>query len=76
MTGKADFTLEEWELVLEGPPSAAIIVVTAQRGGTIRETLAIAKAYVEARRVSGQCELLDKPVLERRHKPIVDPGGA
>jgi 2-succinyl-5-enolpyruvyl-6-hydroxy-3-cyclohexene-1-carboxylate synthase len=62
MTGKADFTQQEWELVLEGPPSAAVIVVTAQRGGTIRETLAIAKAYVEARRLSGQSELLDELV--------------
>jgi hypothetical protein len=28
MTGRADFTQEEWELVLEGPPSAGMIVVT------------------------------------------------
>jgi len=26
MTGRADFTQEEWELVLEGPPSAGMIV--------------------------------------------------
>jgi hypothetical protein len=44
MTGKADFTEQEWALVLEGPPSAGMIVLTAQRGGTIRETFAIAKA--------------------------------
>jgi 2-succinyl-5-enolpyruvyl-6-hydroxy-3-cyclohexene-1-carboxylate synthase len=69
MTGKADFTQQEWELVLEGPPSAAIIVVTAQRGGTIRETLAIAKAYVEARKLHGQSELLDEIVAA---KPEVD----
>jgi hypothetical protein len=60
MTGKADFTEQEWELVLEGPPSAGMIVVTAQRGGTIRETLAIAKAYVEARQQHGESELLDE----------------
>jgi hypothetical protein len=29
MTGKADFTPQEWELVLEGPPSAGMIVLTA-----------------------------------------------
>jgi hypothetical protein len=65
MTGKADFTADEWKLVLEGPPSAGMIVVTAQRGGTIRETLAIAKAYVEARQQHGQSELLDEIVTAR-----------
>src|SRR5947209_19483774 len=60
MTGRADFTDEEWALVLEGPTSAGMIVVTAQRGGTFRETLAMAKAYVEARQQHGQSELLDE----------------
>jgi hypothetical protein len=69
MTGKADFTPEEWELVLEGPPTAGMIVVTAQRGGTIRETLAIAKAYVEARKQHGASELLDEIVSA---KPEID----
>jgi len=69
MTGKANFTPEEWELVLEGPPSAGMIVVTAQRGGTVRETLAIAKAYVEARQQHGESELLDEVVAA---KPEVD----
>jgi hypothetical protein len=69
MTGKADFTQQEWELVLEGPPSAGMIVVTAQRGGTIRETLAIAKAYAEARQQHGESELLDEIVAA---KPEID----
>ena len=76
MTGKADFTAEEWELVIQGPPSAGIIVVTAQRGGTFRETLSIAKAYVDARQHHGESELLDeivaaKPELDhtRYHSP-------
>jgi 2-succinyl-5-enolpyruvyl-6-hydroxy-3-cyclohexene-1-carboxylate synthase len=69
MTGKADFTKQEWDLVLEGPPSAGMIVVTAQRGGTIRETLAIAKAYVEARQQHGESELLDEIVAA---KPELD----
>jgi hypothetical protein len=70
MTGRADFTQEEWELVLEGPPSAGMIVVTAQRGGTFRESIAMAKAYVEARREHGESELLDEIVAakpERDH---------
>jgi hypothetical protein len=65
MTGKADVTPEEWETVLQGPPTAGMIVVTAQRGGTFRETLSIAKAYVEARQHHGESELLDEIVSAR-----------
>ena len=65
MTGKADFTPEEWQTVLEGPPTAAMIVVTAQRGGTFRETLSIAKGYVGARQQHGESELLDEIVSAR-----------
>ena len=70
MTGRADFTPEEWELVLEAPPSAGMIVLTAQRGGSFRESIAMAKAYVEARRQHGESELLDEIVAakpERDH---------
>ncbi len=72
MTGKAAFTDEEWHSVLEGPPSAGMIVVTAGRGGTIRETFAIGKAYVEARKEHGESELLDeivsaKPQIDHTH---------
>jgi hypothetical protein len=69
MTGKADFTAEEWKVVLEAPPSAGMIVVTAQRGGTLRETIAIPKAYVEARKQHGESELLDEIVSA---KPEMD----
>jgi hypothetical protein len=70
MTGKADFTQEEWEQILEGPPSAGMIVITAQRGGTFRESIAMAKAYVEARQQHGGSELVDEIVAakpERDH---------
>jgi len=65
MTGKADFTEEEWELISEGPPSAGLIVVTAQRGGVFRETIAIPTAYVEARQLHGESQLLDEIVTAR-----------
>jgi tellurite resistance protein len=65
MTGKADFTEGDWQTVLEGPPTAGLIVVTAQRGGTFRETFAIAKAYAEARKQHGESELLDAIVSSR-----------
>jgi hypothetical protein len=70
MTTKSDFSTEEWQLVLEAPPSAGMIVVTAQRGGTFRESIAMAKAYVEARKQHGESELLDEIVAakpERDH---------
>jgi hypothetical protein len=70
MTSKSDFTADEWHLVLEGPPSAGMIVVMAQRGGSFRETIAMAKAYAEARQHHGESELLDEIVAakpERDH---------
>jgi hypothetical protein len=69
MTGKADFTAEEWDTVLEGPTSAGLIVSIAQRGGSFREALAMARAYAEARKEYGESELLDEIVS---HKPEVD----
>jgi hypothetical protein len=69
MTGRADFSEEEWETVLEGPTSAGLIVSRAQRGGTFRESFALAKAYSEARSSSGASALLDEIV---RSKPKVD----
>ncbi len=65
MTAKSDFTDEEWELVSEGPVTAGMIVLTAQSGGSIRETFALAKAYAEARGQHGESELLDVLVSEK-----------
>jgi hypothetical protein len=69
MTGKADFTEEEWELLREAPTSAGMLVVQADRGGTFRETFSMAKAYTEARREHGASQLLDDVVSE---KPAID----
>ena len=60
MTGKSAFTEEEWNLVREGPALAGMIVVTAEQGGTFRETFAMAKAYADARKQHGESELLDE----------------
>jgi len=65
MTTKSDFTAEEWELILEAPPSAGMIVLTAQKGGSVRESIAMAKAYVEARQQHGDSELLDEIVAAK-----------
>jgi hypothetical protein len=65
MTGKADFTEEEWKVVLEAPPSAGLVVILSDRGGSIRETFSMAKAYTEARQQHGESELLDQIVAAK-----------
>jgi hypothetical protein len=65
MTTKAAFSPEEWTAVLEGPLSAGMIVVTAASGGMFRETMAMSKAYVDARAMHGQSELLDEIVAAK-----------
>ena len=62
MTTKAAFSPEEWKVVLEGPPAAGMIVITAAHGGMFRETFAMSKAYAEARAQHGESELLDEIV--------------
>jgi hypothetical protein len=62
MTGKSDFTDQEWDVLREAPATAGMIVVTADKGGTFRETFAMAKAYGEARQQHGQSQLLDELV--------------
>jgi hypothetical protein len=69
MTAKAAFSPEEWKIVLEGPPTAGLIVITAARGGMFRETVAMSKAYTEARAEHGDSELLDDIVAA---KPQLD----
>jgi hypothetical protein len=69
MTTKAAFAPEEWTVVLEGPSTAGMIVITAAHGGTFRETIAMSKAYTEARGEHGESELLDEIVAA---KPKVD----
>src|SRR6478672_13677050 len=76
MTAKTDFTDEEWKVILEAPPSAGLIVIASDRGGSIRESFSMAKAYTEARQQHGESELLDeivsaKPEMDRTraHSP-------
>ena len=69
MTTNAAFSPDEWKVVLEGPPAAGLIVITAAHGGTFRETFAMSKAYAEARGEHGESELLDEIVSA---KPKVD----
>jgi hypothetical protein len=65
MTDKAAFTEEEWELVREGPPTAGMVALSAEKGGSFRETWALAKFYAEARKEHGESELLDALVADK-----------
>ncbi len=69
MTGKADFTEEEWNLVREGPPTAGMIVLVSSKGGSFRETWALAKTFAEARKQQNESELLDAIVADRPDTP-------
>ena len=65
MTQKSDFTPEEWKTVQEGPVTAGMIVLTAEGGGTFRETFALARAYTDARSKHGESQLLDEIVAAK-----------
>ena len=70
MTTKADFNGEEWELIAEAPAIAGLIVITASRGGTIRETMAMAKTYAEAQKEHTSGDLVSELVASAPH---IDP---
>jgi hypothetical protein len=70
MTKKADFNAEEWAKVVEAPVLAGLRVIAADRGGTLRESLAMGKVYAQAREQQGTSELLDELVSS---PPALDP---
>jgi hypothetical protein len=70
MTTKADFNAEEWATLVEGPLLAGMAVVTAERGGTLKESLAVGRTYAEARQHHGESPLLDAIVAT---PPAMDP---
>jgi hypothetical protein len=73
MTKKADFNAEEWSTVVDGPLYAGMRVISAERGGTLRETVAMGRVYQEAREHHGESELLDELV---KAAPSIDPDRA
>jgi hypothetical protein len=70
MTRKADFNAEEWSTVVEGPLYAGMRVISADRGGTLRESLAMGRVYQAARASHGESELLDELI---KSPPAIDP---
>jgi hypothetical protein len=69
MTRKADFNAEEWSTVVDGPLYAGMRVISADRGGSLRESLAMGRVYQEARAHHGDSELLDELV---KSPPSID----
>src|SRR5437764_11824166 len=70
MTRKADFNAEEWSTVVDGPLYAGMRLISADRGGTLRESLAMGRVYQEAREHHGDSELLNELV---KSPPSIDP---
>jgi hypothetical protein len=70
MTKKADFNAEEWSTIVDGPLYAGMRVISADRGGSVRESLAMGRVYQEAREHHGQSELLDDLI---KSPPAIDP---
>jgi hypothetical protein len=62
MTEKSQFDAEEWGLIASAPSIAAMYVIVSEKGGTLRETMAVGKAYAEAREESTGSALVDEIV--------------
>jgi hypothetical protein len=70
MTTKAAFNADEWSVVVNAPYLAALLMIAASRGGTVRETVAISRAYESARQ-QYRDELLQQLLST---PPALDPG--
>ncbi len=70
MTTKTDFNAEQWSAIVEGPPLAGMIVIAAERGGTLRESIEMSRAYTDARQGQPGGELIDELL---KSPPSIDP---
>lgn len=75
MTRKAEFNAVEWSTVTAAPALAAIAVAAADRGGTLREGLSMARAYQEARR-DAHTELIEEVLASPPGVPSTPPADA
>jgi hypothetical protein len=62
MTEKSQFDAEEWERITRAPAIAAMYVITSEKGGALRESMAVGKVYAEARESSTGSALVDEIV--------------
>jgi hypothetical protein len=49
MTTRATFNAEQWTVIANAPYLAAMLIMSSHRGGTLKETLAVSRAYASAR---------------------------
>lgn len=63
MTEKAQFDAEEWERISSAPSIAAMYVITSEKGGALRESMAVGKVYADARKSSTGSPLIDEVVV-------------
>jgi hypothetical protein len=49
MTTKASFNAEDWALITTAPALAGLLVASSEPGGNLRESVALSRAYAEAR---------------------------
>jgi len=70
MTIKAEFNAEEWSAVVDGPLYAGMHVISAERGGTLRESLAMSRVYQTAPEHHGDTQLLNELV---KSPPSLEP---
>ena len=68
MTTKAEFDAEQWSRIAAGPFVAGLTVIAADRGGTVRETVAMAKVIAEEQQGGENPELVTQ-VLQERPNP-------
>ncbi len=72
MTRKAEFDAEQWTTLTAAPALAALAVAAADRGGTLKEGLSLARAYQQARGEE-HAELVEALLAS---PPVADPQGA
>jgi hypothetical protein len=70
VTSKADFNAEDWSTVVDGPLYAGLRMIAADRGGTLRESMAMGRVYQDARAKQGTSALLDELI---KSPPAIDP---
>ena len=75
MTTKSEFNADEWDRVAQAPALAALMVMFADRGGVVRESIALGKAYAEARSAGGS-ELTKELVASPPRLNPAEMGGA
>src|SRR5690348_11403377 len=73
VTSKAAFNDDEWSTVTSAPVLAGLMVMSAERGGTVGETLSSSRAYADARSSEETGELLRTIVASPPALGRVDP---